>query len=240
MTRPDATYARQRSVTPRLLDLFCCAGGMSVGYARAGFAVWGVDKIYRKDYPFPCLVADALDVLADEHFTAMFDVIHASPPCQENSRTQHLRDAQGREVKEDGLDLLDPVRDALRQWADRTGGLYVIENVPGASMTMPITLCGSAFGLKVRRHRLFESNAFLVAPPLCDHERQGRPVGVYGSLNDDIPEGGRTARTMAEAGEAMGIDWMRRWDDLKEAIPPAYAQWLGEQLLPLASERVAA
>lgn len=225
---------------PRLLDTFACAGGMSVGYARAGFDVMGVDQLYRKDYPCPVLVADALDVLADDSFTDLFDVIHASPPCQENSRTQHLRDAQGKDVKDDGLDLLVPVRDALVRWAQRTGGIYVIENVPGASMTTPVTLCGSAFGLKVRRHRLFESNAFLMAPPTCDHERQGRPVGVYGSLNDDIPEGGKTARTLTEAGDAMGIDWMRRWDDLKEAIPPAYAQWLGEQLLPLVSDRMAA
>lgn len=215
---------------PRLLDLFCCAGGMSVGYSRTGFDVWGCDKLHRKDYPFPCLVANALDVLADDAFTGLFDVIHASPPCQDNSRTQHLRNAQGKTVKEDGADLLVPVREALVRWAQRTGGIYVIENVPGATVTNPLTLCGSSFGLAVRRHRLFESNALLMGLP-CDHDRQGRPVGVYGSMSDDIPQGGRTARTMAEAGAAMGIDWMNRWDDLKEAIPPAYAEHIGSQLL---------
>lgn len=214
---------------PRLLDLFCCAGGMSVGYARAGFQVTGCDLIYRKDYPFPALVADALDVLDDHDFLDLFDVIHASPPCQENSRTQHLRDAQGKNVSELGRDLLEPVRERLRAWAERTGRVYVIENVPGAAMD-GVTLCGSSFGLKVRRHRMFESNLLMLGPP-CDHAGQGRPVGVYGSMSDDIPKGGRTARTMAEAGEAMGIDWMTRWDDLKEAIPPAYAAWIGAQVM---------
>lgn len=201
---------------------------MSVGYQRAGFTVTGCDLVYRKDYPFPVLVADALDVLADERFCDLFDVIHASPPCQENSRTQHLRDAQGKSVTDLGRDLLVPVREALQKWAQRTGGLYVIENVEGAAMDGTV-LCGSSFGLRVRRHRLFESNLLLLAPP-CDHQGQGRPVGVYGSLSDDIPSGGRTARTLAEAGEAMGIDWMTRWDDMKEAIPPAYAEWIGSQL----------
>jgi DNA (cytosine-5)-methyltransferase 1 len=219
-------------VKPRLLDLFCGAGGCSVGYHRAGFDVWGVDREHHKTYPYRLTVADALDVLADRAFLDLFDVVHASPPCQAHTRAQHLRNAQGKTLKEHGADLLEPVRDALLSW----GGRYVIENVPGAPLRDPLMLCGSAFGLKVRRHRLFESNEPLMGLP-CDHDRQGRPVGVYGSLNDDIPKGGRTARTLAEAGDAMGVDWMR-WDDLKEAVPPAYTAFIGEQIA--ATLRVAA
>lgn len=199
----------------KLLDLFCGAGGCSVGYARAGFEVWGVDREYHRDYPYRMLVADAIDVLHDDAFLGLFDAIHASPPRQENTRAKHLRDAQGKTVKEHGADLIGPVRDALQAW----GGAYVIENVPGAPMRHDLVLCGSSFGLAVRRHRVFESNVSLGLNPPCNHEAQGRPVGVYGSMDDAIPNGGRTARTISEASTAMGIDWMR-WADLVEAIPP--------------------
>lgn len=209
----------------KLLDLFCGAGGCSAGYARAGFAVWGVDREYHRDYPYTMIVADVLDLLDDDAFLATFDAIHASPPCQANTRAKHLRDAQGKTVKEHGADLVAPVRAAL----ERTGKPYVIENVPGAPMRHDLVLCGSSFGLAVRRHRVFESNVPLGLNPPCNHDAQGRPVGVYGSLADDIPKGGRTARTLAEARDAMGIDWMR-WADLVEAIPPAYTEHIGYEL----------
>jgi DNA (cytosine-5)-methyltransferase 1 len=110
-----------------------------------------------------------------------------------------------------------------------SGKTYVIENVPGAPLINPITLCGSSFGLGVRRHRQFESNMGLMGLE-CNHKGQGRPIGVYGSLRDEIPKGGRTARTVKEARDAMGIDWML-WGELVEAIPPVYTEHLGKQLL---------
>lgn len=205
----------------KLLDLFCGAGGASKGYALAGFEVTGIDLKHGKRYPFTYQRRDFNTVTVEE--LQEYDVIHASPPCQTFSITQHLRNAQGKST--DKLDLLEPVRNLLIA----SGKPYVIENVKGAPLINPVQLCGSAFGLKVRRHRLFESNMPLTGTA-CNHKEQGRPVGIYGSMRDEIPQGGRTAKTMEEAHGAMGIDWMI-WGELVEAIPPAYTEYLGKQLI---------
>ena len=206
----------------KLLDLFCGAGGASAGYAAAGFDVHGVDLKHGKRYPFTYVRADVLNVLRDKNYLDQFDVIHASPPCQTHSITQHLRNAQGKTTSK--LDLIPETRAALVA----SGKPYIIENVSGSPLINPIQLCGSSFGLKVRRHRLFESNMALVGS-ICDHKSQGRPIGVYGSLNDEIPKGGKTAATIDEARNAMGISWAI-WTELVEAIPPAYTKYLGGQL----------
>ena len=232
----------------RLLDLFCKAGGASMGYARAGFEVVGVDIAKQPRYPFKFIQADALEVLQDTDFLRSFDVLAASPPCQTHSRTKHLRDAQGKSTTK--VDLIPQTRAGFL--AARKP--YVIENVPGAPLQWPVTLCGSMFGLGVRRHRLFEiviprgqmtipwaddylvrvdvfdvGNAVAVALS-CNHKAQGRPIGVYGSMRDNIPNGGKTAESIEQAREAMGIDWMI-WSELVEAIPPAYTEFIGEQLM---------
>jgi len=207
----------------RMLDLFCKAGGASVGYHRAGFEVVGVDIKKQKRYPFEFIQADALEVMQDMDFLRSFDVLVGSPPCQTHSITQHLRNAQGKST--DKVDLIPETRAAFIE----SGLPYVIENVPGAPLKDALVLCGSSFGLKVRRHRLFESTIPLTGLP-CDHKGQGRPVGIYGSMRDNIPQGGRTAHSIEEAREAMGIDWML-WGDLVEAIPPAYTEHIGRQLL---------
>jgi DNA (cytosine-5)-methyltransferase 1 len=208
---------------PRLLDLFCKAGGASMGYHRAGFDVVGVDIKRQKRYPFEFIQADALEILNDLDFLQSFDAIAASPPCQTHSRTKHLRDAQGKST--DKVDLIPETREALID----SGRPYVIENVAGAPLINPIQLCGSSFGLGVRRHRLFESNVSLVSST-CDHKGQGRPVGVYGSMRDEIPKGGKTAESIDQARAAMGIDWMI-WSELVEAIPPAFTEFIGRQLM---------
>ena len=212
----------------RILDLFCKAGGASVGYSRAGFEVVGVDIAKQKRYPFEFIKADAIEVLNDAGFISRFDAIVASPPCQTHSITQHLRNAQGKTT--DKSDLIPETRAGLIS----SGLPYIIENVPGAPLINPVQLCGSSFGLKVRRHRRFESNIQLVGSS-CDHKKQGRPVGIYGSMRDDIPKGGKTADTMDQAREAMGVDWMI-WKELVEAIPPAYTEFLGKQLFKHLSE----
>lgn len=207
----------------KLLDLYCKGGGAGEGYARAGFEIVGVDIKRQKRNPHEFIQADALEVLKDKNFISQFDVIHASPPCQTHSATKHLRNAQGKGT--DKVDLIPETRELLIA----SGKPYVIENVMGAPLIDPVMLCGSAFDLKVRRHRIFESNLELKGTT-CNHKAQGRPVGVYGSMRDEIPNGGKTATSLEEAREAMGIDWLI-WGELVEAIPPAYTFYLGEQIL---------
>jgi DNA (cytosine-5)-methyltransferase 1 len=206
----------------KLLDLYCGVGGASVGYARAGFEVTGIDLKHGKRYPYTYIRADVLEVIKDIDYLRQFDLIHASPPCQTHSITQHLRNAQGKSTSK--IDLIPQTRQALIE----SGVNYIIENVPGSPLIDPVQLCGSSFGLKVRRHRLFESN-MPIKGSVCNHKLQGRPIGVYGSLNDEIPKGGKTAATIDEARKAMGMDWAI-WTELVEAIPPAFTQYLGEQI----------
>jgi DNA (cytosine-5)-methyltransferase 1 len=211
----------------RVLDLFCGAGGASMGYHRAGFEVVGVDVKKQPDYPFRFVQMDALEAL-DRIHRADFDLIHASPPCQKFSITANLARAQGKKASD--IDLLTPLRPLLQA----SGLSYVIENVRGAPLKNPITLCGSTFNLGVRRHRLFESNLPLVDHGPCQHKQQGRPIGVYYSIGDSIPKGGKTAESLEQGQEAMGIDWMP-WSSLREAIPPEYSLWIGRQAQALLS-----
>lgn len=205
---------------PRLLDLFCGAGGAAMGYHRAGFEVVGVDIEPHTDYCGDEFhQADALTFPLEG-----FDAIHASPPCQGYTT---MNNRHGSTTPQ----LVDVMRERLIA----AGVPYVIENVPGALFTMrsPITLTGEMFGLRVHRARLFESNVLLLAP--APVPRQADPVAVYGK------EDGRRLWTrkdgselrvadLTSGSEAMGIDWMN-WDDLREAVPPAYTEWIGRQLI---------
>jgi DNA (cytosine-5)-methyltransferase 1 len=211
---------------PRLLDLFCCAGGAGIGYSRAGFEVVGVDHTTQRNYPLPFLKADALTL--DPKFIALFDAIHASPPCQAYS------DLAKRNRNADAWpQLIEPVRDLLQA----SGLPYVIENVEGAPLRNPVILCGTMFrGLRVIRHRLFETNFPLVAPPHGKHPRVhtlDKRKSHYGKTDDMVDfvqvTGGGNCSIRA-ARDAMGIDWMTK-GELNEAIPPAYTRFIGGQLL---------
>lgn len=197
---------------PRLLDLFCGAGGAAMGYHRAGFDVVGVDKEAQPHYPFTFEQGDAL-VMLQTSWVHQFDAIHASPPCQAFSvATQHARGNHD--------DLLTPTRMLL----ECVGLPWVIENVPGAPMRADYRLCGCMFGLgRLQRQRWFETSwrGFDLRPP-CNHTQPAITITTKGQPN-------RTGYA-AEAAEAMGIDWMT----MRErglAIPPAYAEHIGRQLL---------
>jgi len=212
---------------PRLLDLFCGAGGAAMGYARAGFDVVGVDLKPQPRYPFEFHQGDALEFLAAHG--SEFDAIHASPPCQGYTQFSNLNAERWGNRVEHPM-LIDAVRALLRS----TGAPWIIENVLGAPMRDAVILCGTMFGLGVQRHRKFESNMLLLNPPHCRHRRD--LIAVYGKLDGrrvwSRADGSqlRNAKTLAQAREAMGVDWME-WNELKESIPPAYTSWLGSRLL---------
>jgi DNA (cytosine-5)-methyltransferase 1 len=211
---------------PRLLDLFCCAGGAGLGYYRAGFEVVGVDIDPQPNYPFEFVQADAITL--EPKFLATFDAIHASPPCQSYSDLAK-RNRNGHEWPR----LIEPVRKMLI----KSGLLYVIENVEGAPLFNPVVLCGTMFPqLRVLRHRLFEANFEIIAPPHKKHPRVhtfDKRKSHYGKTDEwkdfvQVTGGGNC--TIAAARAAMGIDWMNKYE-INESIPPAYTQLIGEQLI---------
>lgn len=211
---------------PLLLDLFCCAGGAGVGYQRAGFDVVGVDIVPRPNYPLPFIQADAMAL--DPKFIAFFDAVHASPPCQSYS---DLAKRNGN--ADDWPRLIEPVRDMLK----RSGRPYVIENVEGSPLIAPVVLCGTMFpGLRVLRHRLFEASFPIVAPPHGKHpkvhtfDKRKSHFGKTDEWKDFVQVTGGGNCTLAAARDAMGIDWMTK-GEINEAIPPAYTELIGRQLL---------
>jgi DNA (cytosine-5)-methyltransferase 1 len=218
-------------VKPRLLDLFCCAGGASRGYADAGFEVVGVDIEAQPRYPFEFVEADAMTYPLNG-----FDAVHASPPRHDHSKaTRRNRRHKAAEGHGTGW-MLAATIDRLAA----SGLPYVVENVENADFPRSVyrvRLCGSSFGLDVQRHRWFASNVPMLQPPCAHHLQRPRfrsldsrrkagtlatVVGVHGHLN--------------YAGEfplrcaAMGIDWMTN-DELSQAIPPAYTRFIGEQMI---------
>jgi DNA (cytosine-5)-methyltransferase 1 len=220
--------SRRRTMKPklRLLDLFCCAGGAGMGYSMAGFEVVGVDIDPQPRNPLPFIQADIFKL--DPKFIALFDVIHASPPCQSYSDL-----AKRNRNADEWPRLIEPVRRLLK----KTGKPYIIENVDGAPLLNPTVLCGTMFpGLRVLRHRLFETNFPLVAPPHGKHPKVhtfDKRKSHYGKTNDmtDFVQvtGGGNCR-IAAARDAMGIPWMSK-GELNEAIPPAYTHYIGKKLL---------
>lgn len=224
--------------TPRLLDLFCCEGGASMGYRRAGFAVIGgdlFDDYSQSRYPFISAKGDWAEVL--ERLLDWADVVAASPPCQRYSITNAARQA-------DYPDLIGPVREALVA----SGKPYVIENVVGAPLIDPIELCGCMFDLKavdddgitlhLQRARLFESNLSISPPRPHDHSDHEWVGGCYGGARRDkyeakyVRKGGYVPPNKRVVEEYMGIDWMT-WKGLHQSIPPAYTEHIGTQLLSM-------
>jgi DNA (cytosine-5)-methyltransferase 1 len=211
-------------MSPRILDLFCGAGGCSVGYARAGFEVVGVDIVPQPNYPFELYEADALSTLRDAHQDWLddFDAIHASPPCQAYTQSALSQRNAGKVYP----DLLAETRDLLEQ----TGLPWVIENVPGAPMRPDFKLCGCQVGLELRRERWFETSwhGFQMATP--HHHPHAVPSVVGHGTPSWVREQLGYKPTIADYRASMGIDWMNR-NELSQAIPPAYTELIGAQLL---------
>jgi DNA (cytosine-5)-methyltransferase 1 len=199
---------------PLLLDLFCGAGGAAMGYHRAGFDILGVDIEPQPRYPFEFVQADALTYPLDG-----FGAIHASPPCQAYSSITHVQGDPSSHP-----DLLPPTRDRLAA----SGLLWVIENVPGAPMRVDLKLCGCMFGLGVRRERWFETSwhAFDLRQP-CFHPEPAIGVYGYGGVRGSS---GRFSGRLSLWRQAMDIDWMEA-RELTQAIPPAYTEYIGHELL---------
>lgn len=202
---------------PRLLDLFCGAGGAAKGLQRAGFQVVGVDN---RPQPHYCgdefYLADALTFPLEG-----YDAYWASPPCQLFTRAGQQWRKLGREYP----DLIGPTRGRLQS----TGRMYIIENVPGAPLMNPTTLTGAMFGLRVRRRRIFESNfplpLLLIPKEEPSRFRTGRPVKEGDIIT---PVGHFSGADYAR--RQMGIDWMTK-QELTQAIPPAYSEYLGRFMM---------
>lgn len=221
----------------KILDLFCGAGGATAGYERAGFTVVGVDVKPQPHYPchlgrVEFYQSDAIEFLRNHG--GEFDAIHASPPCQAHSALKHLHPEKEYEC------FIERTRDLLSALSVP----WVIENVMGAPLRSPVMLCGSAFGLYVRRHRIFESN-FPLRGTECRHKEQGQPVDVSGTGGQRInrrkdDHGGACCKpkNLAHAQELMEMPWSNRYG-ISQAIPPAYTEFIGKQMLAWMKAEVA-
>lgn len=237
---------------PKLLDLYSGAGGAGFGYHLAGFDVVGVDLKNQPRYPFTFHQADALECLArliESGEISEYAAIHASPPCQAHTSLKSMWNSK------EHVDLIAPTRDLLQG----SGLPWVMENVPGAPMELSLLLCGTMFGLgasgaELRRHRLFESSIYLMGSR-CQHGRSAT-IGVYGgharnrtrtlSVNSDCArdsrrkfDKGQPDFTVEDARAAMGIEWMTL-AELCQAIPPAYTEHIGRQLIDAINRKEAA
>lgn len=207
---------------PRVLDLFCGAGGCSVGYYRAGFDVVGVDINPQPNYPFEFIQHDALSI-SDILNLSDFDLIHASPPCQIHTR---LKFFSGKHH----LDLIPQTRSLLKS----TGKFFVIENVPGAPLVYPVKLCGLMFNLRVIRHRWFETNPWLLSPSHPKHpEKQNvPPLGSYSCFKNSFYLSVISDNfNRKDAMVAMGVDWHVSKYELSQMIPPSFTEYIGKLML---------
>lgn len=209
----------------KILDLYCGAGGTAMGYYLAfrrrfpRLTIVGVDINPQPRFPFCFIQEDALNFLP--RYGHEFDLIVSSPPCQAYTRLRTIWPDRRYE------DLVGPTRRLLQE----TGRPYVIENVEGAPLYSPIMLCGSMFGLRLQRHRLFETYPVIEKqPPACNHVFTAPRSGRQPSRTQFYSIHGHFSGVDGAKREAMHIDWMTR-DELSQAIPPAYTRWIGHQLL---------
>lgn len=228
---------------PRLLDLFCGAGGCAVGYHRAGFDVVGVDIALQPRYPFAFihddavtvldwLIAGALPEIPQAPSLASFDAIHASPPCQRWTRAQNAS-----KNSDAHPDLVTPIRELLKD----IGLPYVIENVQGAPLDHPAAVCMSHLlkhdGFELRRHRYFETSFPMMSLGCGCGSYPAAPVFGHSAGRDWRRRHGRDFGA-ADKAAIMGIDWMNR-NEVAEAVPPAFTEFIGGYLMAEINARAA-
>lgn len=221
----------------RLLDLYCGAGGAGVGYARSGFEVVGVDINPMPRYPYEFHQGHALDFLADHH--QEFDVIHASPPCQSSSALTKGTNAEA--VARGEFEYIDLIPDTIKMLED-IGKPYIIENVQQAHIRRDLTLCGEMFGLGVIRHRWFQLGHWPAPCPQPKHiKHRGRVAGFRHGVWYEGPylavygRGGGKGNPQ-QWQKAMDIYWTAKRQELAEAIPPAYTEYIGSQLAKIVTQ----
>lgn len=218
--------------TMKMVDFFCCQGGCSRGYMDSGLfeSVVGVDINPQPRYPYEFIQGDAMELMADKDFMSRFDFAHASPPCQGYSALKYM-------TTTDHPELVPQTRALLA----RSGKPWVIENVVGAPITDALMLCGTMFGLKTRRHRLFETSTGFIFPPASCSCR-GKRVKDYAlkrQLGKNIISSWENGAELLDitghefkvdqASEVMGIDWMTG-KGLSQAIPPVYTEYIARQM----------
>lgn len=224
---------------PRVLDLFCGEGGSAYGWWLAGFDPVGVDAVEQPNYPFEFHKGDATTWPLDG-----FALVTGSPPCKEHTELFRTLPAASAAKHDTGW-MLNHTIERFKAWQAATGVPWVVENVPGADVPGSLILCGKEFGLEtdqyaLKRHRQFLSNVYLMGAGGCDgmHGPGEKPIaGVYGDLaNSTRPSrasGRGAARPRASvslARELMGMPWASA-KGLSQAIPPAYTQFIGEQIM---------
>ena len=205
---------------PKILDLFCGAGGAGMGYHLAGFEVEGVDNKPQPHYPFKFCQADALEFPLEG-----YDAYHASPPCQKFS---YCVNPLGRS---EYLDLITPIRQRL----ELTGKPFVIENVPGATLENYIEIDGTMVGIRTIKNRWFELHGFEILLLPAKWNARGK---VKSGEFAGIMRHGKNSRELTKRehlAEAYEIDWGMNRHELREAIPPAYTKLIGKHLLEIIS-----
>lgn len=215
----------------KVLDLFCCSGGASMGYKNAGFEVIGVDIKKQPNYPFQFIQSDALEFLRNCSHIKSFDLIHASPPCQGYSKStkansRYVHYSQGKDTPK----LIEPLRDILKE----IGVQYVIENVSGAKNVLinPVLLTGYMFNLPIERKRYFESSFPIIQPPKVVKRGFAKKYAEQHGIDyRDMSVTGKSRRKgcIETWKKIMGMPWANRAWELAEAIPPAYTEYIGNQ-----------